>query len=618
MSNVRQIRSPAAWLVILWLVLSVLRPAPSAAEEVSVEALVESRAVPVGGQTTLVVKVNGKFRKSAEPQLPSLDEFDVYKSGTSQSFSIVNGRPTATLQFNYTLVAKKAGTYTIAPIRFQVGDDIYTADPVQIEVVQSAPVPPPPDDQQQGDVDAGVDQSIYDTPIFVAAHIDRDTVYVNQQITWTLGFYTDGRANLLRTPEFTPPSSEGFWVEDLPPQRNYTKSIKGRHYTVNEIKRGFFPTAPGEYTIGSARVEVVLDDMSSRSIDDFFNFRLRTFGFGKPKTLSTAALRITVLPLPRTGRPADFSGLVGRDLKLVLQADKQIVRAGEPVNVTLQISGEGNFKTMAAPKIPELPGFKMYESGSKSDLFKSGYVVSGRKRTDFVLIPKSEGKTIIPSVDLSYFDPVDREYKSIRSNAIHLEVTPGEVESGRQVVFTGSGQEIDVIGTDIHFIHGVPASIDIGGSRLYQGRLFLAIHALPLLAVVFSLAVERRRRQWRADEKLARASRAARKAEKRLRRARDAVDSDATGEALSLVSQAIRGYVADKMNVSASGLTHDSITDFLESQSVAADDVESVVSLLRDCDSAQYTRTVTDAGEAIRLVDRGRETMKKLEKRYFK
>jgi hypothetical protein len=76
-----------------------------------------------------------------------------------------------------------------------------------------------------------------------------------------------------------------------------------------------------------------------------------------------------------------------------LRTDKQVVEAGDPVNVTLEIAGEGNFKTMAAPEIPEMSGFKVYESGATSELFKNEYVVSGRKRMEFVLIPQVEGST---------------------------------------------------------------------------------------------------------------------------------------------------------------------------------------------------------------------------------
>ncbi len=220
------------------LVMPLAGPAP--AEEVRVTAVVEPTVVPVGSEATLVVTVNGKFRRSSQPELPVLDEFSIYQAGTSQSFSIANGVRSSSLKFTYIIVPRKEGVYTIAPIRFTAGGKLYTADPITVEVVQSSSQLPPPDDE-----DDEVGDAAADAHIFIRAGVDADTVYVNQQITWTLGFYTDGYIDLSKSPYYSAPSAEGFWAEDLPPQRNYYKTIRGQKYLVNEIKRGFFPTVPG-------------------------------------------------------------------------------------------------------------------------------------------------------------------------------------------------------------------------------------------------------------------------------------------------------------------------------------------------------------------------------------
>lgn len=582
------------------------------AEDISISAVVEPSVIPVGAEATLVVTIKGKFRKSSHPQLPTLDEFSVYQAGSSQSFSIVNGQKSSSLQFNYVLVAQKEGRYTIEGIAFETGGHIYTARPVTIEVVKSASRLPPPagaSDDVQGET--------ADSPIFISARVDRDTVYVNEQVTWTLGFYTDGRVDLLRTPEYSPPNSEGFWVEDLPPQRNYHKMIDGTKYLVNEIKRGLFPTAPGVHSIGAARVEIVVDDARRTGLDNFFDRRLRTFGFGKPKTLTTEEIPVTVLQLPTAGKPAKFSGLVGRNLAVSLKTDKQVVEAGDPVNVTLEIQGEGNFKAMAAPEIPDMAGFKRYESGSSSELFKNDYVVSGRKRTEFVLIPQAEGEVVIPPVQVSYFDPYEKRYKTIQSAPVQMKVKPGTKESGRQVVFTGSGENIEVLGHDIHYIHPVPAVISADGWRLLPGRAYFALHAVPLLAVVVALLAERRRKRWSGDIRIARARRAARDAERKLSRARAMEKSGRLDEVFSTISAAVRGYFADKMNRAAAGLTTEEIGDFLRGRGVAEDDLTTARAILKTCDGARYAPTSTSPEQARALLEQSLDAIRMFEKRYL-
>jgi len=578
------------------------------AADISISAVVEPKVLPVGAEATLVVTVKGKFRKSSRPKLPTIDEISFYQAGSSQSFSIVNGQATSSLQFSYVLVAHKEGRYTIEPIQFETSGDTYTAPPVVVDVVKSASqlTPPTVKGEQQGESS--------DSPIFIRAQVDRDTVYVSEQITWTLGFYTDGRVELLRSPEYSPPGAEGFWVEDLPPQNNYYKMIDGTKYLVNEIKRGFFPTAPGSYEIGAARVEIVLDDFGNRSLDDFFSRRLRTFGFGKPKTLTTEVVPITVLPLPRAGRPANFSGLVGRELTVALRTDKQVAEAGEPVNVTLQIEGEGNFKTMAAPDIPDIPGFKLYESGSTSDLFKNDYVVSGRKRIEFVLVPQVEGSTVIPPIQMSYFDPSAQRYMTIQSAPVQMTIKPGIKEKGRQVVFTGSGENIEVLGRDIHFIHPVPAQISLGRASLLRGGVFAVLHAVPLLAVIMSVVVARRRKRWMNDAPAYRARFAMRGAEKTLRQASVLIKENRAPEAFSVISAALRGYLADKMNKSASGLTDEEIIGFLNENAIDENVIESLRSALLTCDGAQYSSAASSADQAESTRRQASEVIESLER----
>jgi hypothetical protein len=358
----------------------------------------------------LTVTVRGKFRRNVEPQLPDVEGLEMFQSGTSQNFSFVNGQMSSSITYTYTLSPQQEGTYTIAPITFTLDDREYTADAVTLEVTGAASAVPPPAaggnpgggaTGASGAGEAKTGGGSGDTPgedqsIYIAASVDRDTVYVNQQVTWTLSYYSDGRVSLLRSPNYTPPQAEGFWVEDLTPQNKYYTQLHGRRYLVNEIKRAYFPTAPGVYKIGKARVDIVIDD--TRGTGDFFDRSLFLRGYGDSRTLLTEECEVVVLPLPRYNKPANFSGIVARRLSLSIAADKQVVQAGEPVNVTVEVNGTGNVKTIRVPSLPESDRYKVYESGAKSDTFKKDYVVSGRKQSDYVVIPQVEGKWSIPAV----------------------------------------------------------------------------------------------------------------------------------------------------------------------------------------------------------------------------
>jgi hypothetical protein len=603
-------------LFVVVLVLTGFVSSAAQADDVTVTATISPSVVSLGNEALLVVNISGKFRRSADPVLPPLEDFDVYDSGTSQNFSLINGRMQSSISFQYTLVPKKQGLFKIDPIRFTVGGKEYQTKALALEVVEATNSVSPrgAGPARPGDQTPAAEEARRDRSIFIQAEVDRDTVYVNQQITWTLGYYSDGRITLLRSPNYTPPEAEGFWVEDLPPQNKYYSTLSGRQYLVNEIKRGYFPTAPGVFEIGAAKVDVVIDDFSSGRADDFFNRSFSARGFGKAQTLSTQPKQIVVLPLPQRGRPDGFAGVVARDLTLSMSADKQVVQAGEPVNVTVELNGRGNIKTAALPPLGDLKAFKVYESGSQSDVFKKGYVVSGRKKYDFVVVPKNQGKHTIPAVELPYFDPVKKRYSVARSHPVKLDVKPGTREEGRKVIYAGTGDQFEVISEDIRFIKPVPSVLALPSDLVPNARLLLALHVIPLLAVGLSLAAEKRRRRFRNNVSLARSSRALRDAEKRLNRARKLFEGGSVQDGFAAVSQAVFGYFADKLNTAPAGLTSDVVDDYLASHNAGEQTAEAVRRVIRTCDAARFASGSVSGAEGIELATLARETIRSVER----
>jgi len=597
------------WLCLMLLLVCV---APVVrADDITVRAGIEPNTVEVGGQVMLSIEVAGKFRRSSPPELPPLPDFDVFEAGTSQNFSFVNGQAHSSVTFSYVLSPRKEGTFKLEPIRISLGDKQYSANPVTLTVVSAGAAITAPGTAPGGSPTTDLPGS--DESIFVAASVDRDTVYVNQQVTWTLGYYTDGRVELLRAPNYAPPEAEGFWVEDLPPQNKYYTNLHNRKYLVSEIKRGYFPTAPGTYTVGEARVDIVLDDMRGGNVNDFFNRGLRG-GFGQPRALTTKPIAITVLPLPASGKPTGFDGAIAGDLKVSMAVDKQVAQVGQPINVTVELSGTGNMRTLALPKFKGLDTFKMYESGNATNSFKQDYVVSGRRKFDLVLVPQAEGKYTIPAVRIPYFDPVKKRYDVAQSQALPVEVMAGTNEDGRKLIYAG-GDGFEVLNRDIRFIHAAPAALTAAPRPFHTTSLFYVLHALPALAVAASLVLERRRRRLSEDVGFARASRALRDAEKRFAEADKAFAKGSIEPGFAAVHTGVMGYLADRMNVATASLTGDSIDAFLRERSTADDIASGVRRVLAACEAARYAAglatldsgrsLVRDARAAVAAVEKG-------------
>ena len=122
--------------------------------------------------------------------------------------------------------------------------------------------------------------------LFIESYVDKLRAYVNEQITLTFAVYQ--AVNLFDNPVYSPPSTTGFWLEDMPPQKKYYKVINGTKYLVTEIKTALFATGPGEFTIGQARLEAVVEDLNRFSSNNPFDDPFSMFRRGKPVEIGRA------------------------------------------------------------------------------------------------------------------------------------------------------------------------------------------------------------------------------------------------------------------------------------------------------------------------------------------
>ena len=88
----------------------------TALAEVEIAAQVDRRSVGVGQELVLSVTVSGGFQSLPNPQVPQIEGFTVYPSGSSTNFSFVNGRVASSKISRFVLVPKQEGTLTIPPV----------------------------------------------------------------------------------------------------------------------------------------------------------------------------------------------------------------------------------------------------------------------------------------------------------------------------------------------------------------------------------------------------------------------------------------------------------------------------------------------------------------------
>ena len=555
-------------LTVLWLLVPVVY----AQEDVSFTASVDKTTLSLDDQLALTLTVEGQMRSVPEPTLPPLEGFQVYSSGRSQQFSLINGQFSASVAFNYILQPTTLGEHTIGSAEIALDGQIYRTQPIEVEVLEGrGPTPTPP---EQGPA-AGAPPQLAGQDLFVEAVVDKDEAYVGEQVTYTFRFY-QGVELFGADLRYSKPETTGFWTEDLPPQNQYYQVVAGRRYLVTEVKMGLFPTAAGTQTVGPAS--------------------LRIEGFFSGQTLATDPLTVQAMPLPQEGQPADFSGAVGQ-YQVTAWLDKREATVNEPVTLSFKVSGSGNVQAVPEPAWPELESLRSYEAKGTTHTSTENYRVQGEKTFEKLFIPRESGQYTIPPFQLTYFDPEAGAYRTAETEPLALVIRPGAPE-GPPVSPGDQQQAVALVGRDIRHIKAAPPVLRDQGQRLYQSSLFLASWALPPLLVIGAVLYQRQRQRLRQDVRYARLRRAHKVARKRLAGAKKLMKSQDSKAFYGEVARAITGYLADKMNVPAAGLRLEEMARELERRGADQQTVNRLHRCWEECDLGRFA-PVAGAPEAM-------------------
>lgn len=578
---------------ILWLVAGSV---PLAGETIQVMGSVDKDRVQVDEEVSLTIKILGTSRNVQAPRLPSFQGFDSFYTGRTSQFSFVNGKSSATVEFNYVLVPKVAGRFTLESVQIWIEGKSYQTQPLEIEVLgpqlqapsavgQFKPIPPTspqnvptipttPTAPAQASAPltqppAALPEVVDDENIFIQATVDKQNVYQNEQLLLVYTLYTRYDTRYEGFEE--EPSVSGFWIEDFPLDRDLgrdTVTIHGKRYMKADVRKiALFPTSPAQYTIepGTLKVSIREEPRTDSVFDEFFGDSFFSgsgfFGRRVERLLQPAPITINVRPLPEEGKPASFKGAVGV-FQISASVDKNEVKQNEPVTLKLSITGEGNIETLSKPPVPQLTGFKVYDGDSSSELFKSdGTTIAGRKNFEEIFIPLEAGDVSIPPLEFSFFDPRRQTYQVLRTQPFPLKVIPSNepvrlpAELEQKDAFK---KEIRREGQDVRFIHEeLPSKSAVKLQQLlYQALVVANLFAMALTGIglyrrrneeILSRDVKLRKR------KLARTHAGRRlKLLKRLAEGRKPEDSELfVAEAEKLLSE----YFSNKFDISSYNLT---------------------------------------------------------------
>jgi hypothetical protein len=285
--------------------------------------------------------------------------------------------------------------------------------------------------------------------LFVKVQVDRNTCYVGEPIVATYKLYSRLKAE---SRVIKRPSLNGFSVYDMIDPSTDAVSVEklnGKEFTVHTIRKTqLIPLQAGSIDLDPVEVENTVHFIKGglrqeprRTGNRLQDLLDQLSGEENPGpavdenvTLDTKPLTITVKPLPEVNKPANFNGAVGNFTIEASLANKSVAAQDEAM-LHVVVKGEGNLPVVTAPVVDWPAGVDAYDPTAKEDVNTTVVPMSGSKSFDYIFTARDSGHYLIPTINLSYFDPFSQTYKSANSEPLELQVTPA-VKRSRTVSAT--------------------------------------------------------------------------------------------------------------------------------------------------------------------------------------
>ena len=461
-----------------------------ASAQVRVSAQVDSgRDIYVGEGFNFYIVIQGS-ENAGNVDLQPLQQYNPQSAGNRKqsSINIINGKTTqsVTMVMTYTLTATRPGRLQIPSLTVEVDGKTYRTNPLSVNIIR-------PGTTDQLDLEVALSQQ---------------KCYVGQPVIMTVKFFIS--ANIgdfqFNIPVF---SGDDFYIEEpdvSDPQAKLYRLNAGTTVMVSQnrvvhnnkdsillsFSKVLIPKRSGTIAVepSSVSAAVAIGRTRSRDLfDSFFGGQTQYRRF----MVNSEPAELRVLPLPEEGKPAQFYGLVGQ-YTISASATPRKVNVGDPITLTIKISGGKYLKPVQWPDLEQLPAmtanFKI-PSQKASPAFENGFKIFTQ-----TIRAKTDKVTEIPSIPLSYFDAGQGIYVTAQTEPIKLEVAPTKILTNADL----EGSDFAPVNREIETIKkGLSANyenLDTLNDMSFSPLAALAspgyaiIWAVPLLGLISSFFIK--------------------------------------------------------------------------------------------------------------------------------
>ena len=513
---------------------------------------------------------------------PKFDNFRVV-GGPSQSIrnSWINGKKSYSKTYSYFLSPIEKGSFEIGQASIEVDDEIYKTLPVRVTVTSAVDIPTDPNDPNY----------LADKNIHLVAEVSNKNPFLNEAISVSYKLYVSPDTGVNNWRELEAPRYADFWSNniDIKSLNVQNGTFKGKPYRYVVLRRTLlYPQKTGELKIEPLTLDISVQVPSNRR--DFFGNLISS---SVNKTVSSGSSIIDVKSLPIDNKPKDFSGAVG-SFSFEIKSDKKELLTDEAFQLSLIVSGDGNFNLFEDPKISLPNSLEVYEPEKISNISVRARGIKGNINNKYTVVPINPGKYTIPETKFSFFNPVSAEYKTIYSDPIFIDVDGAynSPSGSSDISEKNRTNKIQLLENQFSSFKTKTKFSNVNDSIFFNSNYYWILFIIPFIIcfiIIISSKILRNYKSKKIDElKLARIL-----TNKLLADSKALIGNKE--KFYESIDKALTTYLKTKLNLKNSEFKNEIINIKLQEMNLDKESIGLLFEILENCQLARYTPLNIDA-----------------------
>ena len=526
---------------------------------------------------------------------PDFKGFNVV-GGPNQSVSNswINGKRSFSKTYSYFLSPQLKGKIKILQATVKISGEIYKTSPLIVEVTSAVDKPNDPNN-----IDYIADENIH-----LVAEISNSNPYLNEGITILYKLYYRNPITISDVQELESPKFSDFWnhIIKIPKITVERGTYKNEPY--NEVvwrKVVLYPQKTGKLVLEPLSLNLSVGIPTQKR--DFFGSKIYR---QVQKTTTTGKNIINVKALPEKNKPDNFTGAVGQfDFDVVLS--KKSLKASESFQAKVKVNGKGNLKLFKLPKIVVPNTLELYEPEYKENIKVLLSGMKGSIEDSYTIVPQFQGKYPIPEISFSFFDPIKKEYKTLNSFELIVDVFDGPSNLNDYDKISRSEKKEFNNDNSFNFIELSTKFSSIKKEQFWNTSLFWLLFSLPLILIILLIILKEVFLNRKENQKSIIQKRNEKLARKFLGSAKREINN--YQNFYEVLERALHNYLKAKLLIETTEFSKNKIVNLLVKKNVDLIYANEYVDLLENCEIARFSKesninTNSDYENAIKIISK--------------